>query len=984
MLAAAWDPTKHPRAPAGSEHGGEWVRVDASEVQVGDRVLIDDAQEALVEQTGMYAGPAGMTSQRLPGVTVRPVEGGRARVVGVYRLKKQQQPRGGVTAAVLAEPLPNVLSAEQVNERMAAGQRTAAGLESRLARQYESSLRATAKRCAEAYRARTQVLVAATNDQPPQPTVDEVMKAELAAASATARTQATRRKMAAAVAGEILSGFGPEPGLRDLLEPLVRRQAGVQAERLVAGVRDEVANILLDALVEGWSVPETAAHIQSVLTEQAAWRATMLARTDLISLSNGAAQEAATVLGDAGPQYKTWLTAGDERVRETHVDANRQTVGVGEPFSVGESLLQYPGDPAGTDADTINCRCVSIFSDSPAPTLRHTFDDGIVDDVAVLASAALDELLAAAFDPAKHPRHQAGDPHGGEFAIAYAIESSSAMTREQRGEYSERLYAEVSDFPEKNNARGMAQGIANEAISVNRDIHVARDSAGSVVAVASTKPWSEGVNVLNLASRGGGSGASLLRRITEDATAQGQSVVFDATVGAQPVYERMGFVPEPGFSNRYILRPAIRSAAYVEQRHPRNPRGKREGGRWRSLAELQDSHDHVDSGVTEWGDAISVHSIEAHPVGEGHGAAFLRDVIAYSEHTGKPLYLTPAQVGAEGLSSAQLAGWYGRHGFRWQGRKMVREPGFALTAAFDPAKHPHRPAGDAHGGEWASKEGDLLRLWLEGTSPTNAELEAVRVYRDREAFAQLNDALRSGSQDGPILMTTGPFFDLSGTQVSAKQVTQYDLAETVSALDALAASSPGLPKATTLYRGARLPSEGIRAGTRLTDKAFLSTSLSEGVAQRYSEEGRGGYGGGGGESAVFRITASPGQKGILISAYSGDAGNQEFVLPRDTTLIVQSDERIGGRRVVTARIDPGATYTPPTPAYVLRALTESPASANDLAYRSTKEGSTGTGGARANVARVQEEVAASLQELRRAGKVRYDQKEGHWSVVKQS
>lgn len=258
----------------------------------------------------------------------------------------------------LATPLPSRVSAATANERTTAGQRKALSLEERLARQYESSLRATARRCGDAYVRRTQVLYAAAPpdpSQPPQPTVDEVLNAELAAASATARTQATRRKIAETVAGEVLAGFGPEPGLRPLLEPLVRQQAGVQAERLTAGVRETVASILLDALTEGWSVPETAAQIRSVLTEDAKWRATMLARTDLISLSNGAAHQAAKVLGDAGPQYKTWLTAGDDRVRESHVEADRQTVGIDQPYQVGDSLLQYPGDPAGADGDVINC-----------------------------------------------------------------------------------------------------------------------------------------------------------------------------------------------------------------------------------------------------------------------------------------------------------------------------------------------------------------------------------------------------------------------------------------------------------------------------------------------------------------------------------------------------------------------------------------------------------------------------------------------------
>lgn len=253
--------------------------------------------------------------------------------------------------------------------------------------------------------------------QPPQPTVDEVLDAKLAAASAEARTLATRRRISAAVAGEILSGFGAIPELRPLLEPMVRRQAGAQAERLVAGTRDAVANVLLDALVEGWSVDVTADYLGAVLKEQAKWRAVMLARTDLIALSNGAAQDAVLVLGSDGPQFKTWVSAGDERVRETHVDANRQTVGTGEPFNVGGAMLQYPGDPLGPDSEVIQCRCVSVFSDTATPVLRHSFEGGnlMSDQLAVAASGDLDALLAA-FNPTLHPHEPAGSSKGGQWA----------------------------------------------------------------------------------------------------------------------------------------------------------------------------------------------------------------------------------------------------------------------------------------------------------------------------------------------------------------------------------------------------------------------------------------------------------------------------------------------------------------------------------------------------------------------------------------
>ena len=40
---------------------------------------------------------------------------------------------------------------------------------------------------------------------------------------------------------------------------------------------------------------------------------------------------------------RTWVTAADERVRETHIAASGQRVGQNEPFTVGDSLLMYPG-----------------------------------------------------------------------------------------------------------------------------------------------------------------------------------------------------------------------------------------------------------------------------------------------------------------------------------------------------------------------------------------------------------------------------------------------------------------------------------------------------------------------------------------------------------------------------------------------------------------------------------------------------------------
>lgn len=58
-----------------------------------------------------------------------------------------------------------------------------------------------------------------------------------------------------------------------------------------------------------------------------------------------------------------WVSMGDEKVRETHADADGQEKPIDEAFEVGESLLMYPGDEslgAGPE-EIVNCRCSEIF-----------------------------------------------------------------------------------------------------------------------------------------------------------------------------------------------------------------------------------------------------------------------------------------------------------------------------------------------------------------------------------------------------------------------------------------------------------------------------------------------------------------------------------------------------------------------------------------------------------------------------------------------
>jgi hypothetical protein len=65
---------------------------------------------------------------------------------------------------------------------------------------------------------------------------------------------------------------------------------------------------------------------------------------------------------DAGIPFKGWLSRRDGKVRTgvfDHVepDESKQRVKIADPFLVSGESLMFPGDPAGSAGNVINCRC---------------------------------------------------------------------------------------------------------------------------------------------------------------------------------------------------------------------------------------------------------------------------------------------------------------------------------------------------------------------------------------------------------------------------------------------------------------------------------------------------------------------------------------------------------------------------------------------------------------------------------------------------
>jgi len=142
-------------------------------------------------------------------------------------------------------------------------------------------------------------------------------------------------------------------------------------------MRSQINGVLRRAALGGLSVADAIAQVGKSLTDPSVFssiaaRAETIVRTEVLRIQAIAAQarmmqskEAARRAGWA--MKKEWLSAKDVRVRPGHLAANGQVKDVEEPFlvfvRVGKALvpelLNYPRDPAGSAANTINCRCVS-------------------------------------------------------------------------------------------------------------------------------------------------------------------------------------------------------------------------------------------------------------------------------------------------------------------------------------------------------------------------------------------------------------------------------------------------------------------------------------------------------------------------------------------------------------------------------------------------------------------------------------------------
>lgn len=138
-------------------------------------------------------------------------------------------------------------------------------------------------------------------------------------------------------------------------------------EALLTAVGDRLAAEASSALAEGLNAGEDVDQLKARLaalfaddgTQLGTGRAARIAATEATRAFNAGTLAAAQAMtGPDKPLVKQWLTRNDERVRLAHREANGQLQLLDDPFDVGGTPMQYPGDPTAPAALTVNCRCI--------------------------------------------------------------------------------------------------------------------------------------------------------------------------------------------------------------------------------------------------------------------------------------------------------------------------------------------------------------------------------------------------------------------------------------------------------------------------------------------------------------------------------------------------------------------------------------------------------------------------------------------------
>jgi hypothetical protein len=160
----------------------------------------------------------------------------------------------------------------------------------------------------------------------------------------------------------------------DITAPMVTRAisewiygyGGRKITAVTTTTMQDINKIVAAGVYEGLSERAIGSLIEDAAPIKSASRSQTIARTEAHGASNGISMSVAKQTEI--PLLKVWITNIDDRTRRyedgaefDHAEANGQKVDLNGFFDVGGERLEYAGDPSGSAANVINCRCVTGY-----------------------------------------------------------------------------------------------------------------------------------------------------------------------------------------------------------------------------------------------------------------------------------------------------------------------------------------------------------------------------------------------------------------------------------------------------------------------------------------------------------------------------------------------------------------------------------------------------------------------------------------------
>lgn len=268
---------------------------------------------------------------------------------------------------------------------------------------YERTLRQYGRKGAMAFAERAHALTAAGGEMLP-PSPDEIFDEAAFLRDLRKRTRRYRQRALQTVAGGLRALVGISFDVGGVFAQRILDRVGVRFRDAVASEREMFRHVLNEAVNEGWTVPQTTEAIRDYVNVHSKAQATQLARTDLIGITNAGSISSARVVFPGGGITKQWLATEDERTRPTHVEADGQQRPLDQPFTVGGFPLDFPGDPAGPDAEVCNCRCTIIYADIPSnEQIAQAYADPVTTAAESVSAAGQERWPAGEQDGVESP-----------------------------------------------------------------------------------------------------------------------------------------------------------------------------------------------------------------------------------------------------------------------------------------------------------------------------------------------------------------------------------------------------------------------------------------------------------------------------------------------------------------------------------------------------------------------------------------------------